>query len=185
MNRGWTARPECGGGPLLYVGCHLIDFLFWFTGAEVASVSAEVRRRTDTGTDETSAIQISMTNGVLAQFMVTQAAPAFFYDLQVYGSSGAIALRGRNFLQFDVEVISSVLPAFEEPTVVRPSIRRDNISMMLVPELEEFARSVSERRPPAITASDGRRVCAVLDAIVESGRSGQPKNLHLQTFAAR
>jgi len=130
-----------------------------------------------------SRVRCSMTNGVLAQFMVPQAAPAFFYDLQVYGRSGAIALRGRNFLQFDVEVISSVLPAFQEPTVVRPSMRRDNISMMLVPELEEFARSITERRPPGINASDGRRVCAVLDAVVESGRSEQLENL--QTFAAR
>jgi predicted dehydrogenase len=53
-------------------------------------------------------------------------------------------------------------------------VRRNNVSMILVPELEEFARSISERRPPAITASDGRRVLRVLEAIVESGHPGQP-----------
>lgn len=177
MNSGWTAKPECGGGPLLYVGCHLIDLLFWFTGAEPAGVFAEVHRRTDTGVDETSAIQIELSNGIVAQFVVTQAAPAFFYNLQIHGRLGSIALRGRNFLQFEVEVFSSALPAYQEPTIVQPLVRRDNVSMMLVPELEEFARSIAERRPPTITAGDGRRVCAVLDAILESGRSRQVKNL--------
>jgi predicted dehydrogenase len=178
MNSGWTARPESGGGPLLYVGCHLIDLLYWLTQGEPARVFAEVNRRADTGADETSVIQITMTNGVAAQFAVTQAVPAFFYDLQIYGRSGSIALRGRNFLQFEIEVFSRTLPAYFEPTIVRPLVRRDNVSMMFVPELEEFARSIAERRPPAITAADGRRVCAVLDAIFDSGRTGQPKYLH-------
>jgi predicted dehydrogenase len=45
--------------------------------------------------------------------------------------------------------------------------------MMLVPELEEFASAIREQRPPAITAADGKHVLRVLDAVVESGRSGQ------------
>jgi UDP-N-acetyl-2-amino-2-deoxyglucuronate dehydrogenase len=184
MNRGWMARPETGGGPLLYVGCHLIDFLFWFTGDEPVSVLADVRRRADTGADETSAIQIAMAKGGLAQFVVTQAAPSFFYDLHIYGRSGAIALHGRNFVQFEVEVFSSALDTYQEPTVFRPMVRRDNVSMMLVPELEEFARSIKERRPPAITASDGRRVLRVLDAVVVSGHSGRRITLDVPVLAA-
>ena len=65
-----------------------------------------------------------------------------------------------------------IVATYREPTLIRPAVRRDNISMMLVPELDEFARSVSDCRPPAVTASAGRRVLSVLDAIVESGRSG-------------
>jgi predicted dehydrogenase len=45
---------------------------------------------------------------------------------------------------------------------------------MLMPELVEFADAIERRRAPAITASDGRRVLRVLDAVVASGRSHQP-----------
>ena len=45
--------------------------------------------------------------------------------------------------------------------------------MMFVPELEEFARAVQERRQPAITTTDGRQVLKVLDAVVEAGRAGR------------
>jgi predicted dehydrogenase len=144
MNRGWIAGRETGGGPLLYVGCHLIDLALWFVGDEPASVYADVRRRPDSGTEATSAIQLGFAAGAMAQFLVTQSAASFFYDMHILGRSGSVALRGRNFLQFEVEVHSNVVEAFKEPTIIRPQIRRDNISMMLVPELEEFARSIRE-----------------------------------------
>jgi predicted dehydrogenase len=43
-----------------------------------------------------------------------------------------------------------------------------------VPELEEFAAAIREKRQPAITATDGRRVLRVLDAVFKSGRMGGP-----------
>lgn len=183
MTRPWMTRPETGGGPLMYVGCHLIDFVLWLTGDEVVRVFADVHRRADTGTDETSAIQLGLEKGSVGQLLVTQQAPGFFFDLHIEGRSGSIALRGPrlfgprgadvNFLQFEVEVFSNAVPEYSEPTVIRPAIRGNNISMMLVPELEEFASSVRERRTPWITAADGCRVLQVLDAVVESGNSGQ------------
>jgi predicted dehydrogenase len=184
MNHGWLASSETGGGPLLYVGCHLIDLLLWLTGDEPVSVHADIRRRPDNGTDDTSAIQVRLSTGILGQFLVTQAAHGFFYDLHVQGRSGSITVRGRNFLQFEIEVVSSVVAAYREPTVIRPSIRRDNISMMLVPELESFALSIRENRAPAITMVDGRRVLQVLDAVVESGRRGRPVDLPAPMLAA-
>jgi predicted dehydrogenase len=184
MNHGWVALPETGGGPLFYVGCHLIDLILWFLADEPVGLYADVRRRADTGTDETSAIQIRFANGAIAQCLVTQAASTFSYELEIHGRTGKIALRGRNFLQFEIEVSSNTVQAYREPTTIHPGVRRDNISMMLVPELEEFARSIQERRPPAITASDGRRVLQVLDAVVESGRSGRPVTLSHPTSPA-
>jgi predicted dehydrogenase len=183
MNRSWLSSPHTGGGPLLYVGCHLVDLLLWLTDQEPTSVYANVQRR-DNGTDESSAIQIAFDDGRLAQFLVTQSAPLFFYDLHVYGRSGSIALRGHNFLQFELEVQSSALTTYREATIIRPFVRRDNVTMMLVPELEEFARSVDENRPPAITASDGRRVLRVLDAVLESERTGERAALGVPALTA-
>jgi predicted dehydrogenase len=177
MNDGWLAYPETGGGPLLYVGCHLIDLALWLLGDEPVEVFAHVQRRADTGADDTTTLQIRFANGALAQFLVTQAASTFFYEIGIHGSVGMITLRGRNFLQFEVEVSSTTLPAYAEPTVIRPAVRRDNITMMLVPELEAFAAAVYEQGQPAITVADGRQVLRILDAVTESGRVGKPITL--------
>jgi len=173
MNTRWIAEPDSGGGPLKFVGCHLIDLALWFTGEEPASVWANVRYRPDTGADDTSAIYLDFSSGRVAQFCVTQSAAGFFYDLQVIGEAGSIALRGRNFVQFEIEVQSSAVAPYREPTIIRPAMQRDHITTMLMPELAEFADAIERRRAPAITASDGRRVLRVLDAVAASGRSHQ------------
>ena len=46
--------------------------------------------------------------------------------------------------------------------------------LMHQPQLAEFAQAIRERRQPAITVSDGRRVLKVLDAFIKSERAGQP-----------
>jgi len=174
MDDGWVARADAGGGPLLYVGCHLIDLAMWFMGEEPTSVSAIFHDRPDTGVDESSSIALDFTGRRLAQFLVSQAAPGFFYELRIIGSSGFIALRGRNFVQFDVDVQSETHPAFRDPTVIRPAMQRDHITMMLVPELTEFAAAIAENRAPAITATDGRKVLRVMDAARNSSHTQRP-----------
>jgi predicted dehydrogenase len=161
--------PESGGGPLLYVGCHLIDLALWFVGEEPTSVWASVWQRPDSGVDDTSAIELEFSDDRVAQFLVTQSAAGFFYELQIIGRSGSITLRGRNFVQYEIEVHSAVVPAWQEPTIIRPGMRRDHITTMLMPELAEFANAVDQGRPPGVTASDGRKVLRVLDAARESG----------------
>jgi predicted dehydrogenase len=173
MNRGWMSTPEHGGGPLLYVGCHVVDFVLWLTGARPMSVYAEMRRRSDTGTDELSAIQLQLANGVIAQLLVSQTQPAFGYDVRVYGTSGDVSLRSRNLFQPELEAFSTATQAFRNPVTIRPVLRGDAISTMLLPELDEFAQSIFEARPPAITAADGLLVLQVLDAVVESARVGR------------
>jgi predicted dehydrogenase len=128
MDDGWVARAESGGGPLLYVGCHLIDLALWFIGEEPSRVSAIVHNRYDTGVDVASALTLDFSGRCLAQFLVTQAAPGFFYDLRIVGSSGLLGLRGRNFVQFEVEVQSETHPAYHDPTIIRPAMRRDHIT---------------------------------------------------------
>ena len=174
----WIAFPETGGGPLLFLGSHLVDSILWFVNDDLIDITADVRRRTDTGADETSAFQIRFAHGAAAQCVVTQAASTFFYTIDVHGRAGRITLRGWNFLQFEIEVSSTTNPAYTHPTVIRPRIGRDNISQMLVPELEEFAQAIRERRNPAITAADGRMVLKVLDAVVEAGRTAHVVKIH-------
>jgi predicted dehydrogenase len=177
LNSGWIAYPETGGGPLLFVGCHLIDLMLWCLDDEPTEVFANVQNRTDTGADEFAAFQIRFAKGAVAQGLVTQSESTFFYELDIHGSAGKIILRGRSFLQFEIEVSSNVVVAYREPTFIRPDTDGDNIAMMLVPELEEFASAIKGQRSPSITAADGRRVLRVIDGIFKSGQCNQPVKL--------
>jgi phthalate 4,5-cis-dihydrodiol dehydrogenase len=173
----WIAFPETGGGPLLFLGSHLVDSILWFVDDDPLDVAADVRWRTDTGADETSAFQIRFVRGAVAQCVVSQATSTVSYTIDIYGRAGRITLRGWSFLQFEIEVVSTTNSAYTHPTVIRPRIGRDNIAMMFVPELEEFVRAVREKREPAITATDGRKVLKVLDAVIKAGRTAQTVKL--------
>ena len=48
---------------------------------------------------------------------------------------------------------------------------------MFADEMEAWVTSVRDGIPPPITASDGVRVLQVIDAVFESGRTGQPVEL--------
>ena len=170
LDDGWLGSAESGGGALLYLGSHLVDMILWFVGDDVAEVSGSIRRRADA--DDTSAFQIHFARGAVAQCLVTQAASRFFFTVDVVGNAGRVTLRGWHWLQFEIEVTSTVKGAYSQPTVIRPFITSDHVTAMLAPELREFARAIAEERTPAVTAADGRRVLQVLDAVVAADRRG-------------
>ena len=172
LNSSWRATPETGGGPLLYVGSHLVDEVLWLLGDDPTEVFADVRTRADTGADETTAFQIAFAHGVTAQCLVTQAAHSFFNHLDIVGSEGRIGLRGADFLNYSVEVVSKNEPAFSQPTVIRPTWSGDARVAMHRPQLEEMAQAIHAGRPPAVTLAEARRVMEVIDAAFESGRTG-------------
>ena len=174
ISDGWIASTKTGGGPLLHLGSHLVDMLLWFAGDDPVEISGTVQRRADTGVDETSAFQIGFSQGAVAQCLVTQATSTWFFTVDIHGRAGRVTLRGWNFLEFEIEVSSKAIATYVHPTVVRPHINRDHVTMMLVPELEEFALAIREERAPAITAADGRRVLQVLDGVVAADRQGKP-----------
>lgn len=174
---GWFNEAESGGGALLYLGSHLVDEVLWFVGEEPVEVVANVRYRAGIGTDETSAFQIRFAGGAIAQCLVTQATAQWFDFVHLYGRDGRLGLTSSYWLQSEISVFSTAIPAYAEPTTIRPRVSGDPILVMLVPELEEFAAAIRERRPPAVTAADGRRVLRVLDAVIESGRTGGPTRL--------
>jgi predicted dehydrogenase len=168
MTKGWSASLRTGGGPLLFVGSHLVDLVLWFVGDRPADVTATVTRQADDDIDVTAAFQVRFAGGAIAQFLVSQLSPFGFYTIDVVGRDGRVVLRGQDFDHWEIEVMSKVVPTYAHPTVSRPQM--DHISFMLVPELEEFASAISDARKPSITTADARRVLEVLDAVVLAGR---------------
>lgn len=143
---GWQANAETGGGQLLYLGSHLVDEILWFLKDEPAEVYADVRYRSDTGTDETSAFQIRFAEGAVAQCIVTQAVEEWFDFVNIYGRDGRLSLASSYWLQYNISASSRKMKAYTQPTMICPRLTDDPIMMMLVPELEEFATAIKENR---------------------------------------
>jgi predicted dehydrogenase len=174
---GWGADPAAGGGALLFLGSHLVDTVLWCVNDEPAEVYADVRRRSDTGADETSSFQVHFAGGAVAQCLVTQAAGQWFDFVSLFGREGHVSLVSRQWLQCEITVVSNVIPEYGQPATIKPLFTDHPLMMMLVPELEEFSAAIQENRQPAITASDGRRVLRVLDAVIRSGQTGKSVSL--------
>ena len=47
--------------------------------------------------------------------------------------------------RFQIEVQSTVVAAYQDPTLIRPLMQRDHITMMLMPEMAEFADAIEHR----------------------------------------
>lgn len=177
MESGWSSRPETGGGPLYYVGSHLIDLFCWLANDTATEVYATIGWRADTGADEITAFQARLTHGAFVQGLVRQNAPSFGWTLDVQGDAGRLTAQVVGFTHIEIRVTSDAHAAYAEPTVIRPFVWGDHIDFMLVPELEAFAAAIRERDAAPITAADGRRVLRMIEAIFASARSGQPAQL--------
>jgi len=171
LNKGWHASPATGGGPLLYVGSHLVDEVLWFMADTPVEVAAHIRYRADTQADDIATFSLHFAQGATAHCLVTQAADGFYNNIDIYGRAGRISLRGVDYLNYSVEVVSRTLPAYAEPTQIRPRLWGDPKLAMLTAELAEFAEAITERRQPAVAISDGRRVLRVLDGVIKAERS--------------
>ena len=173
MSEGWIANPEMGGGPLLYVGSHLIDQILWYLNDDPVEVSANIRYRADTRADEITTFQLRFAKGAVIQGMVSQASIRFINNLDIFGRQGFIGLRGGGF-NYTVEVVSKAVPDYSQPTTIHFPQVPDHRILMHLPQLAEFAKAIREHRQPYCTVTDGRRVLNILDAIVKSDRSCQP-----------
>lgn len=174
---GWFASAQMGGGALLYLGSHLVDEVLWFVQDDPVQVYAHVRHRDGGETDETAAFQLRFAGGTVAQCLVTEATEGWFDFVNIYGRRGRISLASSNWLRYEILVSTTGMAAYDQPTAICPLLSGDPIMMMLVPEVEEFAAAIQENRQPAVTATDGRLVLKVLDAVFESGRTGRPAEI--------
>jgi predicted dehydrogenase len=177
MSTGWRARLETGGGPMFYVGSHLIDQMLWCMADDPVEVSSHIRRRADTGADETTTFQIKFARGAIAQGMVTQTAiGGLHHALEVHGRQGRLNLNGYGFT-VGLTLVSGVNPAYAQPTAIAFPQIEDLRILMHRPQLAEFSAAIRERRQPACSAADGRIALRVIDALFQSDRIGQPVRL--------
>jgi UDP-N-acetyl-2-amino-2-deoxyglucuronate dehydrogenase len=172
----WTLD---GGGALMNQGIHLADLLVWFMG-DAAEVNARAATLTHAiEVEDCISAQIRFANGALGTIAATTAAaPGFPHRVEVYGSRGGVQIEGEDVVRWDGEVPPRVAPKGPAPAAAGAGAAPTGIKaaghVRLVADLVE---SVRTGRPPLVPGEEGRRSLALVLAVYESARTGQPVQL--------
>jgi predicted dehydrogenase len=181
----WMYRREHGGGYLMGMGSHDIDYLCALFG-EPEAVCADVRisvpeRARDDGTvlevdaDDTSVLLLRMRNGMLASVTTTAVALSQnFRAFEAFGSAGSVAMEGLLMGEVPAEIrvgkLGSEGLAVEPPRMRMPrsgaeipTRRAGGAIWSLALLLEDWLPAFSKEPSRAPTLYDGHRVQRVID----------------------
>lgn len=168
----WRADPSKGGGQLFWLGSHITDQILWMVGDEAERVYGEVFWHPETGADQNTAYTIRFKNGVIANVICSQNVGGGVDFIEAFGSAGRIRAEWpSNF----VYAYSEVLPEYSNPIVIQP--KRLSNPEMYQAELKLWIDSLAEKTDPPMTVDDGINMLQIIDAVFESGRTGQPVTL--------
>ncbi len=182
---GWLGDPARGGGPLLYIGTHVLDQVLWVAGRPAERVFAEVNRA-QSGVEADAMITVRFGGGLVAQVCTSQTLGGRYGWIDVLGTQGRLRAEWEsNVVSVEsrpVEAYRHLTEIHVPPTAYLPATRPDATASltghayirMWGAELTEFLASIREGRPPCVTGEDGVRVLEVTDATFESGRTGEP-----------
>ena len=173
----WQSRPE-NLGPFLGHAVHNIDRIRWFTGAEVATVSAQVQRDPETGVEVATMALLGMDNGAMATLWEAWniAAPGFPRSASgawVAGETGNLDLDAYGTLRMGRYGEWKVM-AEQEPIDWKGQGMLSPVRMKAYQaQHQEFIDSIVAERPPKVTGEDGRAAVEVALAAYRSAAEGR------------
>jgi UDP-N-acetyl-2-amino-2-deoxyglucuronate dehydrogenase len=173
-----------GGGALMNQAIHGVDLLQWFAGLP-AEVSGRFTRRVHTGiqADDTTVATLLYPDGALGSLEASTALwPGWSRRIELCGEHGSICLEDDHIARWD---FAQTEPGDE---AIRAAKRDDSLGsgagvpggISLAGHLRQIAdlvEAVRDNRPPAIGAREGRKAVALVHAIYESAKSGNPANV--------
>lgn len=180
----WQSEAR-NGGTFLGHAVHNIDRIRWLTGAEVASVSAQVQRDPVTDNEVSTLTLLSLTNGAMATIWSSWdvAAPVFPGSASgawIAGAKGNLDLDAYGQLRLGTDGTWTVV-AEQEPIDWKGEGMLSRVRMQAYQmQHQEFVDSVLDGREPSVTGEDGRAAVAVAQAALESARLGQ--TIHLRSM---
>ncbi|MFI5036904.1 MAG: GNAT family N-acetyltransferase [Solirubrobacterales bacterium] len=161
---GYSARAELGGGVLLDVAVHELDYLLWLVGParSVSALSCQVSDL-ETDVEDVALIVLELASGGVAEVAVDYFDRSYTRGCRIVGSDGTLqwSWEKERLSRHDASGASSrrVLPSD-----VTPAYRR---------QLERFLAAVRDGSSPPVAAAEACQVLAVLDAARVSSKDGR------------
>jgi predicted dehydrogenase/RimJ/RimL family protein N-acetyltransferase len=160
----YSARSELGGGVLLDVAVHELDYLLWLVGP-ARSVSALARRVSELETDveDVALIAMELVCGGVAEVAVDYLDSSYTRGCRIVGSAGTVhwSWEQESLTRYDPSGAAHRLAVSSE---VAPTYRA---------QLERFLQAVREGGPAPVSPASAQQVLAVIDAARVSSRDGR------------
>ena len=151
-------QTESPGGAMTARGVHVVDSMVHIAGPVAQVFSFSSRLHHDIDVDDTTSCLVRFARGVTG-YLGTLHAASQFYRIHVFGSNGALEIRG------ETELLASDLAG---------NVRRHNYDAVdkECAELEAFADAVAGGVSFVIAPAEIVNTVAVTEAVVASARSG-------------
>ena len=191
----WRGRWDTeGGGVLMNQAPHNIDFLLWYMGPaeEIFGYWSNVNHPYVEIEDNAVAV-IRFKSGALGILKGTLSMnpERRIHGVTLVGDSGATASLDcwsvrdarQRVLSGPSDVGSNDVWTFRDGALQAVSqdqaiaYRAGDLPNFHAHQLRDVIGAIREKRPPAVTGVDGRRVVAIIQGVYESGRTGRPVRL--------
>jgi predicted dehydrogenase len=168
----WQSSPE-NLGTFFGHGVHSIDLVRWFTGAEIATVSAVVQREAPSDNEVSTMATLGLDDESIATVWVSWAIPSpgfpnTGFGAKVVGDKGALDLDAYGTLRLcrnnEWNVIAEQAPIDFKGKGMLDPVRLEAYAA----QGDEFLNSIREERRPSVTGEDGRAAVAVALAAYRS-----------------
>lgn len=171
-----------GGGALMNQAIHQVDLLQWMMGP-VASVSAYTDRlaRENIEVEDTAVAVIRFASGALGVIEATTSVyPGYPKRLEIHGAAGGAIVVDDNLTEWtgqglsDEEnqaIVDELTDAANTKTFADPmalGVERHRL------QIEQFMQAVNDDAPLSVDGHEARKSVALIEAIYESSRSGEP-----------
>jgi len=177
----WMLDPrQSGGGPMLNLGVHWIDFFRWVLQDEVTEVSARnARVNTRYEIEDNSFAHLRFAQGTLAALDISYTVPdAFPHGRDLYvavrGTAGVLSWAPAYEGECDVLTVCSDDNAFRGAANRQITFQLDPVpgysGYMGREYVRAFARSVLEGGEPPVTGQDGLAALQVVEAVYQADR---------------
>lgn len=172
---GWRAVKACGGGELLDCGVHYIDRAVWMVGEPVKSVYAFVKYLCGTDAEDTVRVYLTFESGKNASFEFSTLNFVPESTFCIYGTNGsAMIIKDKG----PFSAVMRVVTKGESDENGRPTQNREDVEFpMSFEDWGTFYVNVAEvldgTAEPVITRSQMAQLMKIIDAVYESGRTGE------------
>jgi predicted dehydrogenase/RimJ/RimL family protein N-acetyltransferase len=160
----YSAHSELGGGVLLDVAVHELDYLLWLLGP-ARSVSALARRVSELEIDveDVASIALELDSEAIAEVRVDYLDRSYTRGCRIVGAEGTLewSWEQQRLSYYDA---AGKCSRREVPSDVAPTYRA---------QLERFLQAVREDAPAPIPAVEAQRVLAAIDAARVSSEEGR------------
>lgn len=159
----WLDDPaQAGGGVLLEIGIHLLDFIRYLTGEEAVEAAGELLQRHTTRVEDLAQVRFRLASGLPCYVEVSRVSGGRVCRVEAVGQAG----------QLFADVDRSLLTRTEGRAIVAAESVPDRPTVVMV--LEAFARSLIAGTPAPVSGEDGLCAVAMAEACYRAAREGRP-----------